>query len=133
MQNTTANTLAEMGQIMKQWRAQKKHANEKIPDALRSQLLEMLTKYPPNTVAQVLCLSHSTIFALRKMQHTLSSNQTAPEQKDVDFIPFKLPASLAPDTHAAVTKYQILHPNGAKLLIDSGDLCNIIQAFLCCK
>jgi len=145
MENTKVNTLAEMGQVMKQWRAQKKYASEKIPDALRSQLLEIMAKYPHRSVAHALRLSSDTVLALRKMQHTLSSKQTAqqqPKQEGVHFIPFALPAtaSLAADKHAANKNEansgnmcEIHHPNGAKLLITSRDLQHIIQAFLCCK
>lgn len=144
MQNTTPNTLAEITQVMKKWRAQKKCASEKMPDTLRTQILEMLAKYPQSTVAQALRLSNSTIFSLRKTQNTYSLKQTAtplPQQADVQFIPFQLRAKTShlPDAQAtntttpSVAMCKIMHPNGAKLIINSNDLNTIIQAFLCCK
>jgi hypothetical protein len=140
MQNTSPSTptLAETAQAMKQWRAQKKHSSEKMPDKLRSQIIDMLAKYQHSTVAQALRLSNSTIFALRQMQN---NNSQPPQQADVDFIPFQLhtkpsnPPAKPTATTAAPTMAmcQIMHSNGAKLIINSNDVNSIIKAFLCCR
>lgn len=147
MQNTSPNTptLAEIAQAMKQWRIQKKSANEKMPAKLRSQIIDMLAKYPQSTVAQALRLSSSTIFTLRQMQNNDSLKTVTPQfpqQEDVHFVPFQLhttasnhPNQSAKPTTAAptVAMCKIMHPNGAKLIINSNDVNSIIKAFLCCR
>ena len=146
MQNTSPNTptLAETAQAMKQWRAQKKHNNEKMPDKLRSQIIDMLTKYQQSTVAQALRLSNSTIFALRQRQNNNSPKAAATQprqQADVDFITFQLPditqqsslSDIQAQNTPAPPSCKIIHPNGAKLIINSNDITGIIKAFLCCR
>lgn len=146
MPNTTPNTptLAETAQAMKQWRIQKKSANEKMPAKLRSQIIDMLAKYPQSTVAQALHLSNSTIFSLRQMQNNESLKTITPQsqpQEEVHFVPFQLhniaakPTAKPATTTAAptVAMCEIMHPNGAKLIINSTDVNSIIKAFLCCR
>lgn len=140
MQNTnsTTATLAETARAMKQWRAQKKSANEKMPPKLRAQIIEMLAKYQHSTVAQALRLSNSTIFSLRQRQNNNLPKVAVtppPKQADVDFIPFQLHSSIVPNppNEPTVATCEIIHPNGAKLIINNHDVNGIIKAFLCSK
>jgi hypothetical protein len=135
-------TLEEIAQLLANWRAQKKHRGEKMPAILRSQLVQILAKYPKATIAKTLNLSNSTIYTLTRVKaKNIQKQKVENSMPDIDFIPVKLNTqshnlqhneSVTATTQPRIT-CKIKHPNGAKLIINNGDLNDIIRAFLCYK
>lgn len=101
-----------------QWRANRKHNREPIPDQLRNAALEMSRRYPPPLLRQVLKIQLCRLMPKAKNNARRSKRQ----QPQTAF--FKLPPpqaslgaeSLAPQT-STDCRLQLERPDGARLTL----------------
>ena len=101
-----------------QWRANRKHKREPIPDQLRDAALEMSRRYPPSLLQRVLRIQPCRLMPKAKT----SARRSKRQQAQTAF--FKLPPpaaslgaeSLAPQTSTAY-RLQLERPDGSRLTL----------------
>jgi hypothetical protein len=101
-----------------QWRANRKHKREPIPDQLRDAALEMSRRYPPSLLRRVLKIQLCRLTPKAKTHARRSKRQ----QAQTAFFKLPLPTAQAPAeslTSQSSTAYrlQIERPDGARLTL----------------
>lgn len=122
-------SIEEVKSLIKQWRANKVHKREPMPDDIKSLVKQLLQQYQPHELTQKLNLHPLTI---NKMQSQLINSRHQNHHNNNDgqsFVPFKL---VPKDQHSqSIQSCQIVNSKGDKLVISAADISIVIKAFLC--
>ena len=128
--------LLELQARFDQWRANRKHKREPIPDQLRNAALEMSRRYPSSLLRQVLKIQLCRLMPKAKTNARRSKRQ----QPQTTFFKLQPPAaslsaeSSTPQSSAA-SRLQLERPDGARLSLtlpslDAAALHALVADFL---
>ena len=124
--STTPFTLAEVVNQFQLWRTKQNSKFSPIPVHLRAHVGQLIRSYPVSQIAAALNISKATIYSIKKEQDQDQNSHILTESVDdtkqnLNFIPFKLvdTSASAPVIHCCT--FQIIKPNGAKLIINIPD------------
>ena len=123
--------LLELQARFDQWRANRKHKREPIPDQLRDAALEMSRRYPSSLLRQVL-----KIQLCRLMPKAKNNARRSKPQQQTAFFKLPQPAasldaeSLTPQTSTAC-RLQLERPDGARLSLTLPSLDAATLSALC--
>lgn len=152
-------TLDYVSNKVNDWRRNKKHRSELMPEELKILIVRLTKLYSAHKISASLKISLSTLYQFKRiysdnfaeeearLEQLNNPSITDTKEQKINFIPIKLsslvtseelkddnstkdPINTSISSNAATT-CQIVRPDGTKLVLSTSNPTVIIQAFLC--